>query len=1184
LVLLVVGLPLVMTGALLLAGHLPAVRARAHRWAEDALARRLGHEVRAERADVQLFRARFALHHVRVASHGPLADGTLLDVEAIRFGLSWSALFRRTLVVNGLELIRPRLNLLPSATPGAPWTGWLQVLLEAGRPAPGAWAVDIPRLEIREGVVSWKANGLPGRLEGVQGVLERRNRDGAARLAGDLRAARFLAPWAGGIRELTEVRMRADAAAADVQIAAAEAVIAGGRVAVKGRILVSAGAEHLDLNLTLSSPLIPLLKHVGLPQDVDAHVEAAGNLRGSWSHLAFQGHGEVRLATPPRKTDAVAFDLRWVAGRLEFEASQSGKPHALWWRLILEPATGAYRARLKAQGADLDRLTGVPALAARLAGFELPAAVGGRLVADVDLTGLGADLTTMRGRGVFRVDDLTVDPGLPPGRLEAEILASATQLAVRTVSLHVPGGTVRGKGRVTFADGRVDLPFEADFRNVAALARGFGFPLLGGNATLVGRLAGTRDAPRLQAHLTWREPRVGLYGVDRVEGEIEWLPRTLRSPRLIARIGQTVATLQGGAVAKGTAPLRSLDLRSDVTLDLQWRVGPGRTADVIQFLPAGLDVQGSFTAAGRLTGEPGALEGEIEAACTNLRTWNEKWQRGDAVLRFRPGALEISPLSLRRGTERLSGDFRVEEGGTLTGRFTSTPLDLGGIGVVAGSRLAGRAVLQGEVQGTVYGPRVAGSATTDALSFRDVQLGPAVATFATADKTVDVDIALGGGSQRVRLHFDPPPERDLRVQVDLSNADLAPLLELAEVEHLKKIPGRGTGRILLRGPVRNFVNAVGEARLDALRLHWDGEEWSNRDAVELTWRGRTVDLRQVRLASGTRTLDLRGSLAADGEADLRLRGRVPLLALAGRLPMAQPVAGTATADLQVRGTLRAPQIRGTMDVAEGRLTFAGLPVPFEDVQGTVELEDERGILRSVQGKLAGGAVRATGDVSSSDDRWSFRIALQAEGNRAEQLLAGRSGGYDLTGALSLAGSLTSQGRNDAGVLPNLAGNLKMVLRDGQFGRKTLIVRMFSLMNLTELFTPKTAGGEGPGIPYRRLTSDIVIDGGVARTENLLLESPAFHLSAVGQVDLTDETVEMDVAVKPLRAVDKLMTTIPLAGWVLGGKEGALIAAFFRVTGTVSDPKVTSLPLKSIGRATFGSFRRLLELPEAVTAP
>jgi hypothetical protein len=75
-----------------------------------------------------------------------------------------------------------------------------------------------------------------------------------------------------------------------------------------------------------------------------------------------------------------------------------------------------------------------------------------------------------------------------------------------------------------------------------------------------------------------------------------------------------------------------------------------------------------------------------------------------------------------------------------------------------------------------------------------------------------------------------------------------------------------------------------------------------------------------------------------------------------------------------------------------------------------------------------------------------------------------------------------------------------------------------------------------------------------------------------------------VAVKPFQNVDRIITKIPLAGWLLGGKEQSLVVAYFRVTGPLGDPQVAPIPLRSVGRNLFGIFRNLLEIPEALTGP
>jgi len=1178
-----VALFVALVAAALLATQIPAVRAYVLRSIESRLTHYSGREIRVERVDFRPLQAELTLSNVRVASGSGPASDTLLAVDSVRLRWDWRALLGRSLRLQQLLLVRPRLTLRHTETSAAPSAEWLSRLLDTRTAPLDGWTLDVPRLELQAGTVTWDSSGTTGSLEGVNGIVERRKHGGAVSFGATLRASRLRAPLGGTLRDAAELALEMDGTAQDLAIARAEGVLEGTRVTGKGRILDPAGAGQLDLEIAVSSPLSALLARAGVAKEVDGLLKADGHLRGPWARAAFRGTVGLQLPKASRGRDPAVFDVSWADGRLEVETPKATQPDAFWARLLLEPATGAYGARLKMRDTDLDKLSGVPAVLARLVGFTLPEDLAGRLTADVDLVGRGTDLATLRGYGTLRVDVLSVEAGLPAGRAETRFRATASRLTLETFTLDVPGGTVQGKGSVVFADGQVDVPVQADIRSMAALGRGFGLPTLGGAATLRGRLTGTRQTPRFQGHLAWREPQVAVYAADQIEGDVEWLPRTLRSPRLVARLGQTVVTVQGSVAAQGLAPLHSLDLKRDLLLDLTAQVSPGRTADLAPFLPAQLPLRGAFRAGGRLTGTPQELTGEVEVAFTNVQTWDEPWQRGSARLRLTPGAFEITRLSLQRGGEQLSGDLRIGRDGTLTGTVSTTTMELAKIRALSGSQVEGRAAFVLDLQGTLQEARILGKATADALLFRDVPLGPGAASFTFDRKALDQDLTLSEGGQRLRLALGPPPDRGLKLDLALSDADLAPLLRVAGIEALSTSQARGTGRVLMHGPAADFANAAGEATFDTLRLQWKDETWENRGPVEVAWQGREATLRQVRLQSRNGELDIHGTVAGGDENNLQVRAGFPLTAIASHLPFLQLAGGSGTADLQVRGALAAPEIRGTVQVKDGRTTLTGVPAPIEDVQGTIELEGERALIRSLQGRIAGGSVRATGEIAWHGEEWSFRTAFQEEGGRAEQLLAGfYDGKSEVTGTLSLGGTLTSRGRSAEGLRSNLGGNLKLAMLDGQLGRKTFTVRVLSLLNLEDLLDVKSLGMSSQGMPYRRLTGDIAIDRGVARTENLLLESRAFNVSAHGHVDLPNETIDMNVAVKPFQTLDRVVTKTPLVGWLLSGKDGAVVAAFYRVSGPLDNPTVASLPAKSLGRNVFGIFQRLLQLPEEVT--
>ena len=89
---------------------------------------------------------------------------------------------------------------------------------------------------------------------------------------------------------------------------------------------------------------------------------------------------------------------------------------------------------------------------------------------------------------------------------------------------------------------------------------------------------------------------------------------------------------------------------------------------------------------------------------------------------------------------------------------------------------------------------------------------------------------------------------------------------------------------------------------------------------------------------------------------------------------------------------------------------------------------------------------------------------------------------------------------------------------------------------------------------------------------------AINMSSVGQYDMVNNQFDLLVVAKPLGTIDKVVTRLPIAGWILGGEEKALITAQFKVTGPGEKPKVEAIPITAISKGVLGIFQRTLSLP------
>jgi uncharacterized protein YhdP len=117
-----------------------------------------------------------------------------------------------------------------------------------------------------------------------------------------------------------------------------------------------------------------------------------------------------------------------------------------------------------------------------------------------------------------------------------------------------------------------------------------------------------------------------------------------------------------------------------------------------------------------------------------------------------------------------------------------------------------------------------------------------------------------------------------------------------------------------------------------------------------------------------------------------------------------------------------------------------------------------------------------------------------------------------------------------------------------------------------------------GMPYNEITATLAIKDGMISCNDLYVDSDALNISAVGKMDLIKDELDATIGVKPLQTVDKVVSRIPIVGWILTGKNKALITAYFEAKGKLEDPTVTAIPVKSMAKGVFNIFKRVFELP------
>ena len=278
-----------------------------------------------------------------------------------------------------------------------------------------------------------------------------------------------------------------------------------------------------------------------------------------------------------------------------------------------------------------------------------------------------------------------------------------------------------------------------------------------------------------------------------------------------------------------------------------------------------------------------------------------------------------------------------------------------------------------------------------------------------------------------------------------------------------------------------------------------------------------------------------------------------------------------------KGGLR---LEGRISWRVGALRFGKFTL--RGAQGTVHLRKGGTRVDLQRGRICGIGVR--GVLSSTTGLSSLDLTLEAaEAPLRETLrcLGGKEGMAD--GAFLLEAELRAKGRKDL-LRESSTGSLYLFSAQGRIYRLTLLARLFSVLNVMEMFKGRFPDFTGEGFPYDRLEITGRLKDGRLTIQEGVIEGPALKIFGEGTVDLPTGRLDLVVLVAPLRTVDTLLSRIPLVGQVVTGKSKTFLSFPFKVEGPLQDPKVTPLPPSAIGKGLLGVVKRTLELPFKVIEP
>jgi hypothetical protein len=186
---------------------------------------------------------------------------------------------------------------------------------------------------------------------------------------------------------------------------------------------------------------------------------------------------------------------------------------------------------------------------------------------------------------------------------------------------------------------------------------------------------------------------------------------------------------------------------------------------------------------------------------------------------------------------------------------------------------------------------------------------------------------------------------------------------------------------------------------------------------------------------------------------------------------------------------------------------------------------------------------------------------------------------DLSGKLNLNGLFYTRAKDSKGLVAGTTGFAELGVKDAVVQHSSALISILDFLSIKKIFKNRPPDVSKEGLYFEDIGSQLTMDRGVIKTENLYLKGPVINvLVPRGEVDLLNKSVSFQILVQPWQVVDGIISHIPIIGYILTGDDKAFIAYQFVMEGPWKTAQPKYKPLKDLDQSVIGFFKRILLTP------
>ena len=253
--------------------------------------------------------------------------------------------------------------------------------------------------------------------------------------------------------------------------------------------------------------------------------------------------------------------------------------------------------------------------------------------------------------------------------------------------------------------------------------------------------------------------------------------------------------------------------------------------------------------------------------------------------------------------------------------------------------------------------------------------------------------------------------------------------------------------------------------------------------------------------------------------------------------------------------------------------FAYGELIWSPMEATVHMDGEDIRVRVSQADLCG--IATTGEITFSPAGLRLHITPRAQAASLQTTARcfwdqtiQTEARYDLTGEIQLPPSALDP-------LQIISGHLDVSSANGRIAYSNVMMKIFAILNVTEVFTGGASDLTEKGYGYTVARAKMRLGGGKLHFDEILMDGNSLKITGQGSIDLMNQEVDIKLLAAPLKTVDRVVNKIPIINYIAGG---SLISIPLRVKGKLDDITVATMPPSDVGKGLLNIMGRTLKAP------